>query len=81
MSSATTREPITIHLAPEQRAELEAIAHATSRKLPDLVGEAVEAYIEQQHRDIAAIKEGLRQADAGEFATDEQVAAVYARRR
>ena len=81
MSSATIRNRSRFYLAPEHRSELEAIAQATSRKVPDLIDEAIEAYIEEQHRDIDAIKVGLRQADAGEFATDEQVAAVYARRR
>jgi predicted transcriptional regulator len=77
----TARDEITLRLDPGRRAELDALAAATHRDLHALVTDAVEALLAAHRGEIARIREGLRQADAGEFATDEEVAAAYARWR
>jgi predicted transcriptional regulator len=42
---------------------------------------AIDAYLEVQRCQIKHIKEGIRQADAGEFASQAEVRAAFARWR
>ena len=42
-----------------------------------LVAEAIETYVEDQAWQIGAIKEGIREADRGEFATDREVRKTF----
>jgi predicted transcriptional regulator len=51
------------------------------RDRSNVLNEAVEAYLKTHRWHIAHISEGVRQADAGDFATDEEVAAAFARWR
>jgi predicted transcriptional regulator len=60
---------------------LDAVADGMDRDRSYVLNEAVAAYLEAQSWQIDHIKEGLRQADAGEFATDAEVAAAFARWR
>jgi predicted transcriptional regulator len=46
-----------------------------------ILNDAIDAYLQVQQWQLEHIKEGLRQADAGEFARDEEVAAAFARWR
>ena len=79
--ASTARDEITVRLDAEKRAALDALAAATGRDHSALVNDAVDAYLAAHRGQIACIEEGLRQAEAGEFATDEEVAAAYARWR
>ena len=76
-----TRDAITVRMDAEKRAALDALARVTDRDRSYLVNEAIDAYLAVQGWQIAHVREGLRQADVGEFATDEDVAAAYARWR
>ena len=71
-------EPVTIHLPPADRAELDALARASERDPSALAAEAVAAYLEVNRWQVAHSEEGLRQAEAGEFATDAEVEAAFA---
>ncbi len=53
---------------------LDEIAAALDRGRSYVLNEAVAAYIEVQKWQLSHIKEGLRQAEAGQFATDAEVA-------
>jgi predicted transcriptional regulator len=75
------RDAITVRMDAEKRAALDALARATDRDRSYLINEAVDAYLAVHRWQIGHIEEGLRQAQAGEFATDEEVAAAYARWR
>ena len=75
------RDAITVRMDAERRAALDALAQATDRDRSYLIDEAVDAYLAVHRWRIAQIEEGVRQAEAGEFATDEEVAAAYARWR
>lgn len=77
MSNA--KEAITVRLDSERRAELDAVAQAMSRDRSYVVNEAIASYLAVHRWQIAHIQEGLRQADASEFATEEEVAAAFAR--
>jgi predicted transcriptional regulator len=58
---------------------LDEIASVFDRDRSDLLNEAIDSYLQVYQWQLDHIKEGLRQADAGEFATDEEVAAAFAR--
>lgn len=59
---------------------LDALATALDRDRSYVLNEAISAYLELYQWQMRHIKEGLRQADAGEFATDEDVAKALRRR-
>lgn len=64
----------------EQTAKkLSLLAKATSRSKSFLVSQAVDAYIEEQIWQIEAIKEGIAQADQGNFASDDEVKKTFAK--
>jgi predicted transcriptional regulator len=73
------RESVTFRLDADKRAELDAVAEALDRDRSYLLNEAVGAYLEVHRWQLAHIREGVRQADAGEFASDEEVAAAFDR--
>jgi len=60
-------EPVTLRLEPEVRKRLDKLAKATARSRASLAAEAVRQYIELNEWQIAAIEEGLQEADAGQF--------------
>ena len=59
--------------------QIEALARATARTKRFLTIDALTRYLERESWQIRDIHEGIREADAGEFATDEQVKGVFAR--
>ncbi len=77
--AGAARDAITVRMDAEKRAALDALARATDRDRSYLINEAVDAYLAVHRWQIAHIEEGLRQAEAGEFACDGEVAAAYAR--
>jgi len=60
---------------------LDRIAEGMDRDRSYVLNEAVSAYVETHRWQIDQIKEGLRQANAGEFATEAEVAATFQRWR
>ena len=74
---AATR--LTIELDPAVNARLEALADRDGKAPADLAAAAVAEFVALEFAQVAEIEAGLREADAGDFATDEQVAAVFAR--
>ena len=74
-------ETITFSLDAEKRKAIDEIALLLERDRSDILNDAIDAYLQVQQWQLEHIKEGLRQADAGEFATEEEVAAAFARWR
>ncbi len=62
-----------------RKAELDAIAHAMERDRSYVLNRAVEDFIEINNWQIERIKEGITAADAGDIASDEEVAAAHAK--
>jgi len=60
-------EPVTLRLDAETRKRLDKLAKATDRSRAALAAEAVRQFIELNEWQVAAIEEGVRQADAGRF--------------
>ena len=71
----------TIRLDDETLAKLDALAADTDRSRNWLAAKAIENYIELNVWQIERIKQGIAQADRGEFATEEEVEAVFAKYR
>jgi len=60
-------EPLTLRLDPDVRKRLDKLAKATDRSRAALAAEAVRQYVELNEWQIAAIQDGLRDADNGRF--------------
>ena len=70
---------ITARLDADTQAQLEKLAAATSRSRSWLVAEAVKQYVAEQSWQVEAIEEGIREADAGNFASADEVKEAFAR--
>lgn len=76
-----SKETVTFRIEAEKREALDAIAELMDRDRSYVITEAIDAYLEVNQWQLEHIKEGLRQADAGEFASDDEVAAAFAKWR
>ena len=70
---------MSMRLPTELAAQLGALAEATGRTKSFLAIQAIQTFINQESWQVAEIKKGLAEADAGDFATDEEVAAMDAK--
>jgi predicted transcriptional regulator len=69
---------MTIRLPREMRARFEALAKATGRNRNALAQEAIRRFIEMEEWQLAEIQAGLREAEAGTFASEEEMEEVWA---
>lgn len=69
----------TLKIRPELKMQLDHLAEEIHRSESELANEAVALYLAQQRRIIVHIQEGLAQAQRGEFVTDEEMEAFFAR--
>ena len=67
---------MTIRLEDEVRDRLDRLAEATQRSKSFLAAEAIRAFVETNEWQIREIRAALREADAGDFASDKDVAAL-----
>ena len=76
-------EPKTIsfRLDPRKERRWTRLASALDRDRSYVINEAIEAYLDVQRWQMEHIREGLRQADAGEFATEAEMKTTFSRRR
>lgn len=72
---------ITVRLPTLMKDQLERLARSTGRHRTYLAAEAIRKYLEVEAWQIAEIEEAIQRADAGEFASEERVAAVRERFR
>lgn len=68
-----------LEIRPDIRAGLHALAEETHRKEVDMVNEALSAYLAHERWAIARLREGLAQADRGEFVSDEDMEDFFSR--
>ncbi len=64
---------MTIRLDPELKNRLDQLAEATHRSKSFLAAEAIHDYVELNEWQIQEIKAALKEADAGDFADDQEV--------
>jgi predicted transcriptional regulator len=75
------RETMTVRIQPQTRKALDGIAESLDRDRTYVVNQALEAYIDVHHWQIDHIRRGLREANAGKFATESEVNRTIARLR
>ena len=67
---------ITIRLDEEVKERLDRLADSTNRSKSYLAAEAIRAFVETNEWQIAEIRASLKEADADDFASDKDVAAL-----
>ena len=70
---------INVRVPEALHAQLEALAQATTRTKSFLTIEALKAYLDNESWQIRDIQDGIKEADAGDFASSEEVNAVFAK--
>lgn len=70
-------QTVSARLDPETARKLELLVKATARSKSYLVADAIESYVEDQAWQVAAIKEGIKEADKGKFAPERQVKKIF----
>ena len=76
-----SEDTISVRIASDKKAALDAIAEQIDRDLSFVVEEALDAYLELHAWQVKHIQEGMRQADADEFASEAEVREAFARWR
>jgi predicted transcriptional regulator len=66
---------MTVRLEDDVKDRLEVLAEATQRSKSFLAAEAIRAYVDNNEWQIGQIQAALKEADAGDFASDKDVAA------
>jgi predicted transcriptional regulator len=69
----------TLEINSDLKIQLDHLAEASHRSESELANEAVALYLAQQSHITARILEGMAQAQRGEFLTDEEMEAFFAR--
>jgi predicted transcriptional regulator len=68
-----------LHFTPEQEAQLAQMARTAGTDAEELVKGAALRLLEQQARFIAAVREGILQADRGQFIEEDEMDARFER--
>jgi RHH-type rel operon transcriptional repressor/antitoxin RelB len=83
MSVPSTKEPLTrtinVRVPESLYQQLDELARATSRTKSFVAVDALSGYLQAQRWQMEEIEAGLAEAERGEFATEAEVQAVFAR--
>ncbi len=74
-----TAKTINVRLPEDLYNQIEALAKATARTKSYLTIDALTHYVQRESWQVRDIHAGIQEADAGQFATDDQVKAVFAK--
>ncbi len=74
---ATAAAPLEIVLDSALRGELQKLASESQRSESAVAADALKAYFEHQAWMATEIEQAVREADAGDFASDEEVEATF----
>jgi len=77
----TKPAPLSVRLPRQLHRKVAAVAEAMDRPKSWIVERAVEQYVALQEWQVADIDRALKEADAGDFATDREVAATFRKLR
>lgn len=72
-----TSNILTLRVDSRLKKKLDKLAKTTQRSRSFLAAEAIREYIALNEWQIEEIQEAIQQADAGDFATDEEVEAMF----
>ena len=67
---------MTVRLDDDVKDRLELLAEATQRSKSFLAAEAIRAFVETNEWQVAEINVALKEADAGDFASDKDIASL-----
>lgn len=67
---------MTIRLEDEVKDRLDRLANSTNRSKSYLAAEAIRAFVEINEWQVAEIRAAIKEADAGDFASEKDVAAL-----
>lgn len=70
-------QTVSARLDSETARKLELLVKSTARSKSYLVAEAIETYVDEQAWQIRAIKDGIKEADSGKFATEKEVKKTF----
>lgn len=73
------KENITFRIDSDKKAMLDVIASGINRDRSYVLNEAIEAYLEMHQWQIEEIQKGIAEADAGDFANDDEVKETFTR--
>ncbi len=76
-----TKATMSFRTDEETKSRLDRLAGTRQRDRSFLINEAIEQYLELSDWQEAQIRAGIEEADRGEFATEEEVEAVFAKWR
>jgi len=79
MDTMTQTVTVGARVPREMRDELDRLVKSTGRNRNALVEEALRRFIEAGKWQLADIEAGLREADAGDFASDEEMQALWSK--
>ena len=68
---------VTFRMQEEKKLLIDELAVAQDRDRSYIINKALDTYLEVMKWQLAHIKEGLRQAEAGKFATDDEVSKAF----
>ena len=71
------KETITFRVNRDKREALDLIAQGLDRDRSYVLNQAIENYLEMHRWQIEEINKAIAEADAGDFASDEEVDAVF----
>ena len=74
-----TARTINVRLPEALYKQIEELAKATARSKSFLAIDALTHYVQIESWQIRDIREGIKEADGGEFATEDQVKAVFSK--
>ena len=72
---------MTIRVDDDTKQRLEKLSKATARTKSFLAAEAIRCYLDLNEWQITEIETGLRDAEAGDFASDAEVEAIFSKWR
>lgn len=72
-----TSTTMTIRLEPEMKVRLDNLAEITHRSKSFLASEAISEYLKMQEWQLAEIKNGIEEADAGELEDHENILVAW----
>lgn len=75
------KRTLTFNLDEERKKALDTLSVSLDPDRSEVLGKAVDRYLEAHRRQVEHIKEGLRQADAGRFANPFEVRKAFAKWR
>ncbi len=73
--------PLSVRLPSQLHRRMAALAEAMDRPKSWVIERAVEDYVALQEWQVADVKQAIKEADAGDFATDREVAATFRKLR